>query len=73
MKYSVKDPYDLIELDFEEEIKFLMKEWNLQRRDIKISPDHPCGEDVLYIKGKFAGYLDEYFYEKNMKIDMHMR
>jgi hypothetical protein len=59
--------------EFETEIQFLMKKHRLSRNDIRIDADHPVGEDVLYIKGKFAGYLDEYFYEKDMGIDMHMR
>lgn len=59
--------------EFETEIQFLMKKHRLSRSDIRIDADHPVGEDVLYIKEKFAGYLDEYFYEKNMGIDMHMR
>ncbi|BBC78252.1 Hypothetical protein KNT65_gp241 [Escherichia phage EcS1] len=59
--------------EFEEEIKFLKKKHGISDSDIRIVPDHPCGEDVLYIKGKFAGYIDEYFYETQMGIDMHMR
>ncbi|AVR55372.1 hypothetical protein PSH1140_167 [Enterobacter phage myPSH1140] len=59
--------------EFETEIQFLMKSRRVRRDDIRIIPDHPVGEDVLYIKGKFAGYLDVYFYEENMGIDMHMR
>ncbi len=72
MKYSTDDAFNYEE-EFETEIQFLMKKYNLKRQDIRILADHPCGEDVLYIKGKFAGYLDEYFYSKDMGIDMHMR
>lgn len=59
--------------EFETEIQFLMQTRRLKRSDIRIVPDHPVGEDVLYIKGKFAGYLDIYFYEEKMGIDMHMQ
>lgn len=72
MRYSIDDAFNQDE-EFEEEIKYMMKEWKLNRADIRILADHPCGEDVLYVKGKFAGYLDEYFYSKDMGIDMRMR
>lgn len=59
--------------EFETEIQFLIKTHRLKRSDIRIIPDHSVGEDVLYIKNKFAGYLDECFYEVSMGIDMHGR
>ncbi|AYN56679.1 hypothetical protein DPMPNEAM_00250 [Escherichia phage p000y] len=72
MRYSIEDAFNNDE-EFETEIKFLMEKYRLRRQDIRILADHPCGEDVLYIKGKFAGYIDEYFYTKDMGIDMCTR
>lgn len=50
-----------------------MKKYNFKCQDICILVDYLCGEDVFYIKGKFVGYFDEYFYFKDMGIDMYMR
>lgn len=72
MKYDISDMWNKDE-EFEEEIRFLMKKHGLKRSDIRIDADHPVGEDVLYIKGKFAGYIDEYFYSEEMGIDVGMR
>lgn len=49
MRYSIDDAFNYEE-EFETEIQFLMKKYNLKRQDIRILADHPCGEDVLYIK-----------------------
>ena len=59
MRYSIDDAFNYEE-EFETEIQFLMKKYNLKRQDIRILADHPCGEDVLYVKGKFSGHRTEY-------------
>ena len=72
MRYSIDDAFNQDE-EFEEEIKYMMKERKLNRADIRICADHPCGENVIYVKGKFAGYIDDAFYSHNMGIDTGMR
>lgn len=56
MRYSIDDAFNYEE-EFETEIQFLMKKHNLKRQDIRILADHPCGEDVLYIKGNLPDIL----------------
>lgn len=46
------------------EVAWLMRKYNCARRDIVIDSGHPCGEDVIFICGKYAGYVDERFYEE---------
>lgn len=41
-----------------------MKKHKCSRRDIEIDTRHPCGEDVIFIKGIWQGYVDESFYEE---------
>lgn len=50
------------ERTFYREINFLSKFLNIDIRRIKISGDHPCGEDVIFIDSHYAGYLDFEFY-----------
>lgn len=48
--------------NFPREVAFLMKKHKCARRDIEIDTRHPCGEDVIFIKGVWQGYVDECLY-----------
>lgn len=50
--------------NFPKEVKFLMHKHACERRDIVIDSRHPCGEDVIFIRGKWEGYIDERFYDE---------
>jgi len=34
------------------------KAFGVNKRNVRIDWNHPVGEDVIYINGKFKGYLD---------------
>jgi hypothetical protein len=69
MKYKFyEQPPDFIndeedQRDFSQEIGFLSDLLGVCKTRIRISPDHPCGEDVIFINGStWIGYLDNHFY-----------
>ena len=47
---------------FSKEIDFIAKFLDIDKNRIRISPDHPVGEDVIFIDDKWGGYLDIDFY-----------
>lgn len=50
------------ERDFKQEISFIAKLLGISESRIEIDADHPCGEDLILVDGKFNGYLDTDFY-----------
>lgn len=48
--------------DFTQEIAFISNLLHIKSGRIRISADHPCGEDVIFIDGVYNGYLDSDFY-----------
>lgn len=63
IRYDLEDMRDN-SANFPKEVKFLMHKYGCARRDIVIDSQHPCGEDVIFIRGKWEGYLDESFYDE---------
>lgn len=63
IRYHPDDLYDNSD-DFPEVVKYLMQKHQCVRRDIVIDSRHPCGEDVIFVRGKWEGYVDERFYEE---------
>lgn len=59
--YELQDAWDNSE-EYPEEINFLMDIEKVSRKDIVISNDNIFGEEMIYIKGRFYGYVDEAFY-----------
>lgn len=51
------------ERNFLQEIHFISDYLGIDKSRIKISADHPCGEDVIFIDGAYNGYLDNKFYD----------
>ena len=49
---------------YAEEISFLANEHQCSHACIVIDDNHCSGDTVVFIYGKWAGYLDEAFYEK---------
>lgn len=48
--------------DFRQEICFIAKYLGISQRRIYIDSSHPVGEYVIFIDGKYNGYLDQDFY-----------
>lgn len=48
--------------NFYKEINFIAKHLNINVNRIEISENHPVGEDVIFVDGHYAGYLDFEFY-----------
>lgn len=63
IRYHQEDSRDSSD-DFPKEVKWLMQKHRCARRDIEIDCQHPCGDDVIFIRGEWAGYLDESFYDE---------
>ena len=42
-------------------IQALCNQCNVVYKDIYIDYNNPCGEDVVYIKGEFSGYVEDFW------------
>jgi len=49
--------------DFKQEISFIAKLLKISESRIEIDGSHPVGFDVIFIDGKYNGYLDDRFYD----------
>lgn len=63
VRYRVEDMSDGTAL-FPREVTWLMKKHKCSRQEIEIDINHPCGEDVIFVRGKWEGYIDEAFYKE---------
>jgi len=50
------------QMDFRKEICFIAKYLDISVGRIYIDANHPTGEYVIFIDGKYNGYLDQDFY-----------
>lgn len=48
--------------DFKQEIHLIAAKLGICKSRIEIDGEHPCGEDCIFIDGKWNGYLDTQFY-----------
>lgn len=55
---------EIITDDYPIVTKYLVETRNIKISDIEIHGDHPCGEDVIFINGKYAGYVDTYLFDE---------
>lgn len=48
---------------FSKEKNFIAKGAGCKVQEVVIDTDHPVGEYVIFVKGKYFGYLDSLFYK----------
>lgn len=49
--------------DFRKEMCFIARYLDISQKRIYIDDSHPVGEYVIFIDGKYNGYLDQTFYD----------
>lgn len=49
--------------DFRKEMCFIARYLDISQKRIYIDSSHPVGEYVIFIDGKYNGYLDQAFYD----------